>query len=72
MEDIPVSSETSDLLKKATDREIQNQIYLTLRKTEIRIAEGVQHLKVIKTILVIYFCVFLLSTLIGWIVIIAK
>lgn len=40
----------------STEFEIQKEIYFTLRKTEIRIAEGVQHLKVIKIILLIYLC----------------
>lgn len=65
MKEINVSEYTQKRLETATEFEVQKDIFLTLRKTEIRIAEATQHLKVIKIILLIFFIAAVASAIIG-------
>ncbi len=54
MENLNISKETQNFVESATDREVQNQIYITLRKIEIRQNQSVSKLSIISGIAIFY------------------
>lgn len=65
MKNIKLSENIETRLRLSNELDLQKEIYLSVKTTEVRIAEVVEHLKVIKITLVIICCVFVILTILA-------
>ena len=64
MEKIIIGPETLKFVNDASDRQIQNQIYITLRKIEIRQDQSLNKIAIITGIAITYFVCSIIAAII--------